>query len=91
MLIISTTGISAVEVVITITSRQINVLCLYTITITQIILRGYIQFQNMQQKYYTLYFFCPLTKTPTTTSKPPKIKDYSTLMNLYSTIVLTSL
>jgi len=56
-------GISAVEVVVTITSRRSNVLWVYTGTITELVLKGYIQFQNRQQKSYTLYFFCPLTIT----------------------------
>jgi len=53
-LLISTTGISAVEVVTADSSRWINVL-FYTITKTELILRGYIQFQNRQQKSYTLF------------------------------------
>jgi len=63
LLLISTTGISAVEVVVTVTSRQINILWIYTIIITELILKCYIQFQNRQQKSYTLYFFHHLTIT----------------------------
>lgn len=53
LLLISTTGISAVEVVVTITSRWINILWVYTIVITELVLKRYIQFQNRQQKSYT--------------------------------------
>jgi len=87
LLLISTAGISAVEVVVTITSRRINVLWVYTGTITELVLKGYIQFQNRQQKSYTLYFFCPFNYN----LPPPGITDHSILMHLYSTTVLASL
>jgi hypothetical protein len=87
LLLISSTVISAVQVVVTITSRQINVLWVYTIIITELVLKGYIQFQKYATKISHFILLPPFNYN----LPPPGITDHSTLMHLYSTMVLASL